>query len=376
MFLAVLRFGIKSCVGSRNVSSSSVRGAKCSSKTLEPPWRILFFGNDHFALESLMPLNAKLNTGTLISALGVVTGKRTIVRSFSEREKLEIHEWPLEASSIRDKYHIGLVVSFGHMIPKDVLEAFPLGCINVHSSILPKYRGAAPIIHSVMNGDSETGVTIMKIRPHKFDVGEIVRQYRLSVSPVESSVELEARLAVCGGQMVMECLRDLPRSLRMAVKQPSEGVSYAPKVKSGMSKVDWSMMDALQIFNLHRAIGHLHPLKTTWHGQPIRLLDVRVDDTKKSSDSENVASDHSADQRRKNALDFLNDNKPKDCAKYVTNAGKIEYSKCDKLLKVMCRDGAKLIIQKFTFNGKSISALDFFNGYLTKRPKNEWTFGS
>ncbi len=143
-------------------------------------------------------------TDTLISTLHVCTTasvdwrkKHNPIYDFAKLEKLPLLEWPIEADYIRHKYDIGIVVSFGYLIPEDVIDCFPLydlcinivicgypwdtviyiynmfiffysGILNVHGSVLPRWRGAAPIIRAIMNGDTETGVTIMKISPRQW----------------------------------------------------------------------------------------------------------------------------------------------------------------------------------------------------------------
>ncbi|CAA9996324.1 unnamed protein product [Nesidiocoris tenuis] len=364
----------------RNLSLGSSDCQKCSKKPrpLEPPWKILFFGNDYFSLESLKPLYAKF-------CLEVVTSDKSLVKKFCEHENLLVHNWPLNPSSIAGKFHVGMVVSFGHMLPKSVIDSFPLGCINVHSSILPKYRGAAPIAHAIMNGDFETGVTIMKIHPHRFDVGDIVRQYRVSISPEETSQELGQRLAVCGGQLLMECLRDMPKCLQMTVPQPSDGVSYAPKLTPSMAKIDWQKSNARHVYNMHRALSHFFPLVTTWHGTILKLLDVRLDhktrnaDTDSSSKISNPMAEVDASVSRKSALDFLNSDSScrneQSHSRSSTNAGHVQFLRSVNVLKISCRDDNVVVVNRMKINGKTISASDFFNGYMSKRPKEQWRFG-
>jgi len=107
--------------------------------------------------------------------LGVVTSFKSpanCVRSYAEKEKLPLQKWPIEPSEC-SKYDLGVVVSFGHLIPASIINGFPNGMINVHASLLPKWRGAAPIIYAIMKGDARTGVSIMKIEPHRFDIGAV-----------------------------------------------------------------------------------------------------------------------------------------------------------------------------------------------------------
>ncbi|KAK9504091.1 hypothetical protein O3M35_010510 [Rhynocoris fuscipes] len=360
--------------------------SKCTKVSLYkgPPWRILFFGTDDFALHSLKALCAKLRTGTLIESLGIVTKKGTLVEKFGEDENLPSFVWPIKPVDIENKYDIGMVVSFGKMITNDVIMSFPLGCVNVHASMLPRWRGAAPIIHAVMNGDTETGITIMRIHPHKFDVGEIVRQYRIPIENDETASELEIKLGKYGAHLLMDCVRDLPRCVQKAIPQPNEGVTYAPKIKSEMAIVYWDKMSAIKLYNMHRALNHLYPLTTKWHGRKVKFTEISIDkenfntnrirrnDTKQDSDS------------RKSALAFLNSNTENTSESLksfsfndVNNeAGVIVFDKKSKNLNVKCCDGNNIVVKRLKHLGKSMSALDFYNGFVNKRPKDEWRFGS
>lgn len=98
--------------------------------------------------------------------------------------------------------------------------------INVHASLLPRWRGAAPIIYAIMNGDKTTGVSIMQIRPKHFDIGEILAQKTIEIGPTQMMNELHKQLSVVGGELLLTCLRNLPNSLNNAMPQNSEGVTY------------------------------------------------------------------------------------------------------------------------------------------------------
>lgn len=138
-----------------------------------PSPKVLFFGTDNFSLPSLQKLHEN-NVD-----IGVVTSFKSpanCVRSYAESQKLCLHRWPITAEHCAP-YELGVVVSFGHLIPLHIINAFPSGMINVHASLLPRWRGAAPIIYAIMKGDKKTGVSIMKIEPHRFDIGAVSRAY-------------------------------------------------------------------------------------------------------------------------------------------------------------------------------------------------------
>lgn len=141
-----------------------------------------------------------------------------------------------------------------------------------------------------------------------------------------------------------------------------------------MAKVDWSKKDALGVYNLHRALSHMYPLTTSWHEVPVKLVDVTAEKRGLSFDKDFPEEDDTS--LKKSALDFLNDKKSDHSNFDVSRTGLIEFSKHEKVLKVTCKDGAKVIVKRITVGGKTISAMDFFNGYLSKRPSTEWKFGT
>lgn len=135
----------------------------------KPSPKVLFFGTDNFSLPSLQKLHENHVD------IGVVTSFKSpanCVRSYAESKDLRLHRWPITALHCAP-YELGVVVSFGHLIPLHIINAFPSAMINVHASLLPRWRGAAPIMYAIMRGDKKTGVSIMKIEPHHFDVGAV-----------------------------------------------------------------------------------------------------------------------------------------------------------------------------------------------------------
>lgn len=345
-----------------------------------PPWNVLFFGTDSFSLDSLKSLWAKLNTGTLISDLAVVSKKGSIVRNFAESEGLTVFDWPLEVNKIDSKFHVGMVVSFGHLISEDIIKSFPLGCVNVHASLLPRWRGAAPVIHAISNGDTETGITIMRIRPHRFDTGEIVKQYRIPIDPNETSIELQNKLGFYGSNLLMECLRDMPRCLDKAIAQPDIGVTLAPKVNSTMASIYWNKMSALQVYNLHRALQHIYPLTTRWHNCSAKLHHISLEKKFVDFKQATTSSKSSEEKSKRSALDFLSspstELKPIKPIRPIPidNCGQIKYDKKAKQLRVLCSDGNYIIVKKLTLGGKTMTAADFHNGFLTKKSYDNWFF--
>uniref|UniRef100_A0A8C6VPP0 Methionyl-tRNA formyltransferase, mitochondrial n=1 Tax=Naja naja TaxID=35670 RepID=A0A8C6VPP0_NAJNA len=247
----------------------------------KPPWRVLFFGTDHFSSEILRALQAARWVFRLVDHLEVVTlppshSKVLPVKKYAEQLQLPIHIWPDVGAW--ETFDVGVVASFGRLLSEDLIQKFPYGMLNVHPSYLPRWRGPAPIIHTVLHGDTVTGVTIMQIRPKRFDVGPIIKQEEFAVPPRCSAKELEPLLSKEGANMLIAVLQNLPESLSKKKEQPKEGVTHAPKVTIAMSCIQWEEQTAEQILRTHRALGAMMPLKTLWMGSSVKLLDFEEEE--------------------------------------------------------------------------------------------------
>ncbi len=143
-----------------------------------------------------------------------------------------------------------VVVAYGHILPPAILDLPRFGCLNVHTSLLPKYRGAAPIQWSIAQGESETGVTIMKMDAG-MDTGPILTQLSTPILPEDDSASLHNRLATLGAQLLLETI-SIYVSGRIQVRPQPEGASYAPKIKKEEGHINWSL-PARTTFNRMRA---------------------------------------------------------------------------------------------------------------------------
>jgi methionyl-tRNA formyltransferase len=150
-----------------------------------------------------------------------------------------------------------IVVAYGQILPPAILDLPRFGCLNVHTSLLPKYRGAAPIQWAIANGDTETGVTIMKM-DEGLDTGDIVAQHRIPIRPEDDSVTLHDRLARLGAELLTRTIPDYAAGKIQPAPQPGEGASYAPKIKKKDGHIDWNQ-PARIILNRLRAF-------TPWPG--------------------------------------------------------------------------------------------------------------
>jgi methionyl-tRNA formyltransferase len=144
-----------------------------------------------------------------------------------------------------------VVVAYGHILPQTILDLPAFGCLNVHTSLLPKYRGAAPIQWAIANGETETGVTIMKMDAG-MDTGPMLTQKRTPILPQDDSVVLHGRLAQLGAELLLETIPDYVDG-KILPKSQSADASYAPKIKKEDGQIDWNrpaqtILDRLRAF--------------------------------------------------------------------------------------------------------------------------------
>jgi methionyl-tRNA formyltransferase len=171
------------------------------------------------------------------------------------------------------------VAAYGQILPKAILDLPRFGCLNVHTSLLPKYRGAAPIQHAILNGDAETGVTIMKMDVG-LDTGDILSQERTPIAATDNSQTLHDRLANLGADLLVRTIPQYVSGVIRPRPQPAEGVTHAPKIKKADGEINWAQ-PARVIWNRVRglvpwpgAFTHLagtpqpHLLKI-WEAEPI-----------------------------------------------------------------------------------------------------------
>lgn len=133
-----------------------------------------------------------------------------------------------------------VVAAYGQILPERILDLPRFGCLNVHTSLLPRYRGAAPIQWAILNGDAETGVTIMKMDAG-LDTGDILSQATTPIHPEDTSETLHDRLAALGAGLLVETIPDYVAGKVASRPQPADGVSYAPKIKKQDGHIDWKL---------------------------------------------------------------------------------------------------------------------------------------
>ena len=172
-----------------------------------------------------------------------------------------------------------VVAAYGKLLPEEILNVPPRGSINVHSSLLPKYRGAAPINWAVLNGEAETGVTIMHMA-HDMDAGDIIAQEVTPIGPTENAEQLYARLAELGAGLLVKTVADIAAGRAKRVPQDHTKATPAPMLGRELSPVDWTK-SAQAIFNQIRGLYPWPGASTiVLTGEPIKLWGAQVVETR------------------------------------------------------------------------------------------------
>ena len=163
---------------------------------------------------------------------------------------------------------VAVVVAYGLILPQAILDAPKHGCLNIHASLLPRWRGAAPIHRAIEAGDAETGVGIMQMEAG-LDTGPVLLEGRLSIGETETTGELHDRLATLGGSLIVEALGRLPELSPQP--QPDEGVTYAHKIDKAETRIDWSEPAE----TIKRKINAFSPFPGAWfelNGERVKVL--------------------------------------------------------------------------------------------------------
>ena len=249
--------------------------------------KIVFMGTPDFAEKSL---EAVYNAGHEI--LAVVTnpdrpkgrGMKMVaspVKEFAVSKELKIYQPEKVRKNIEFIEEIKAlepdvicVVAYGKILPKEILEIPKLGCINVHGSLLPKYRGAAPIQWAVINGEKVTGVTTMYMDVG-MDTGDMILKEETEIAPDETTGELWDRLAKIGADLLVKTLEQIENKTAPRIPQ-GEDFSMAPMLDKEMSKIDWESKTAQEIKNLVRGLNPIMGTYAYLNGKKIKIWKVDV----------------------------------------------------------------------------------------------------
>jgi len=233
--------------------------------------RLIFMGTPDFAVPTLVELSAR---GHEIAAVYTRAPKpagrgmdvqRTPVEQEARRLALAVHtprtlkDEEVQAAIRACNADAAVVVAYGLILPKSVLGAPRLGCFNIHASLLPCWRGAAPINRAIMAGDTESGVTIMKM-DEGLDTGAMAMAERMPIGPDMTAGDLHDALSRLGADLMLRALAAAERGSLTLTPQPDKGVTYAEKISKNETRIDWSKPSK----QVHDHIRGLSPFPGAW----------------------------------------------------------------------------------------------------------------
>jgi methionyl-tRNA formyltransferase len=252
------------------------------------PLRLIFMGTPDFAVPTLVEIVGRghevvaVYTRAAKPAGRGMAPKPSPVEREARRLGLPVHtpatlRTPEALAAV--KAHgadAAVVVAYGLILPKPVLDAVPRGCFNLHASLLPRWRGAAPINRAIMAGDRETGVMVMRME-EGLDTGPIAMTERVPIPPDMTAGQMHDALARLGGDLMVRALSALECSSLALTPQPTDGVTYAAKLTNAETRIDWSRPAQA----VHDHIRGLSPFPGAWcelaiDGKPTRLKILRT----------------------------------------------------------------------------------------------------
>lgn len=249
------------------------------------PLRVAYAGTPEFAVRSLYHLIQSRHDVRLVFTQPdrpAGRGQRlqpSPVKAFAQDNNVPVYQ-PIKlgpeaaAMMMADNIDVLVVAAYGQIVSQEILDAPRFGCINNHASLLPRWRGAAPIVHAILSGDKETGVTIMQM-DSGMDTGAILYQKSEPIVPGMTQSDLLQRLATVGAESLIEVLDHLSSYQAGARQQPSEGVTYAAKITKEHARIDWTV--SAEAVVRHVCAYHGTPMAfTDFNSERVRIVEARV----------------------------------------------------------------------------------------------------
>ena len=235
------------------------------------PLRVIFMGTPDFAVP---PLSEIVATGHDVLAVYTqppkpagrgMAARKSAVHHFAEEAGIPVFTpKTLRKAEIQNEFYahdadVAVVAAYGLILPKAILEAPRFGCLNIHASLLPRWRGAAPIQRAVMAGDTETGVVIMRM-DEGLDTGPVCLWERKTIGPETTAGDLHDELSLIGAKLISRALDHLVAGQLRCRPQPAEGATYAAKITKKEERIDWT----LPATEIHNRIRALSPSPGAW----------------------------------------------------------------------------------------------------------------
>ena len=250
------------------------------------PLRIVYAGTPEFAVPALAALCASEHEVVAVyTQPDRPAGRGRVLTASPVKVCAQLHSLPViqplnfrEAQSIEQlrsyQPDVMVVAAYGLILPQAVLDIPRIGCINIHASLLPRWRGAAPIQRAILAGDAETGITIMRMEAG-LDTGPMLKKQGFALMPEDTAASVHDRLAELGATLLMQVLDHFPESLHHAVPQPQDGVTYAKKLSKEEALLDWSL-SAEELDRRIRAFNPWPIAETRLHDQQLRVWRAQV----------------------------------------------------------------------------------------------------
>ena len=238
--------------------------------------KIIYLGTPEFSaviLEAL--INSDHEIAAVITNPDAPIGRKQIltpspVKIIAEKNKIPI----IKLEEIQKDADLAIVAAYGKIIPKNILNIPRYGTINVHPSLLPKYRGASPIQNTILNGDKKTGVTIMKL-DEEMDHGPILAQAELPIAGNDTYESLSQKLTILGEKLLIKTIPDYVSGKIKPVEQKHAEATYTKIIKKEDGKIDWSK-SATEIERIIRAFYPWPAAWAIWEGKVLKILEAEV----------------------------------------------------------------------------------------------------
>ena len=247
--------------------------------------RVVFMGTPEFAVPTLEALIAHHEVIAVVTQPDKPKGRGKAMACPPVKETAMAHDIPVyQPVRVREESFVGtlrelqpdviVVVAFGQILPESILNIPPYGCINVHASLLPKYRGAAPIQWAIINGEKETGITTMYMAKG-LDTGDMIDTVVIPIDPKETGETLHDKLSAAGGKLILQTLEELEAGTAKRIPQDDAKSSYAGMLTRALGEIDWTK-SAVEIERLIRGLNSWPSAYTYLHGKTLKIWDADV----------------------------------------------------------------------------------------------------
>lgn len=244
--------------------------------------KVIFMGTPEFSLPVLEGLNSKYNVVMVVcqpdkpSNRGVV--QYSPVKDFAIKNNIKV----FQPVNVKNEYHeilsekpdLIVTCAYGQIIPKEILDYPKYGCINVHGSLLPRLRGGAPIHHAIINGDKETGITIMYM-DKKMDAGDIISQRSIEIKNTDNLDSIYSSLSILGSELLIETLPSIINGTNNRIKQNENEVTFGYNISKEDELINFND-SAVNIFNKVRGLCSIPGASCYYNGKRLKIYEVEV----------------------------------------------------------------------------------------------------